>query len=58
MLGLKIASAMGCVVTAISRSKRKEQMARDAGATNYVAMADEASAMARAPCPLCPARKP
>jgi len=44
MLGIKIAKAMGCKVTAISRSRRKEALARKAGADVFIPMAEPAEA--------------
>lgn len=44
VIGIKIAVAMGCVVTAVSRSAGKEGLARKAGATHFVS-SDDAEAM-------------
>jgi len=48
VMGIKLAKALGCVVTAISRTKAKEHLATAAGAVNYVASADPASMTAGA----------
>jgi len=40
VLGIKLAAALGCKVTAISRSAAKESLARDAGATRFVVSSD------------------
>ena len=47
IMGIKLAKEMGCKVTAISRSKAKEAIAKQAGATSYVATA-ESSDLAKA----------
>jgi len=43
VMGIKLAKALGCKVTAISRSKGKEQLALECGALNFVASADLAA---------------
>lgn len=40
VMGIKLAKALGCHVTAISRSERKRQIAMDAGADAFVATAE------------------
>lgn len=40
VMGIKIAKALGCTVTAISRSQAKEGFARGEGADSYVASSD------------------
>lgn len=40
MLGIKLAKALGCVVTAISRTEGKLDIARKAGATEFVVSTD------------------
>ena len=42
-MGIKLAKAMGCTVTAISRSSAKEAFARSCGADSYVASASPES---------------
>ena len=39
-MGIRLAKAMGCVVTAISRSNRKEEFARSCGADHFLASSD------------------
>lgn len=41
VLGVQIAKALGCVVSVVSRTTSKEQMARGLGADGYVASSDE-----------------
>merc|ERR1719498_255170 len=41
--GIKIAKVMGCHVTAISRSRKKEQLVRNAGADEYLALSEPES---------------
>ena len=48
MMGIKIASALGAEVTAISRSNAKEAKAKSFGAKHFVAMNSEASVAAAA----------
>ena len=47
-MGIKIAAAMGCEVTAISTTASKEAMAREMGATHFVVISDPAAAKAAA----------
>ena len=42
-MGIKIAKAMGCVVTAVSRSEGKRKFAMDCGATGFVSSSDSAA---------------
>lgn len=42
IMGIKVAKEMGCHVTAISRSRAKEEIAKRAGATSYIATAESA----------------
>ena len=42
-MGIMLAKAMGNEVTAISRGRAKEKVAKEMGATNYVVSTDEAS---------------
>ena len=46
MTGIKIAKALGCEVTALSRTTAKEPLSRAAGADNYLAMSDGAAVRA------------
>lgn len=46
MMGIKIAAAMGCEVTAISTTASKEAMAKEMGAKNFVVISDAAAAKA------------
>lgn len=43
VMGLKIAKALGCTVTVISRNMAKEALARSAGADNYLALDNPAA---------------
>merc|ERR1711865_638777 len=47
-MGMKLAKAMGCTVTAISRSMAKEALAREMGADFYIASSDEGQMTAAA----------
>lgn len=42
-MGLKLATALGCKVTAISRTNKKEELAKKAGAETYVVSGDPES---------------
>jgi alcohol/geraniol dehydrogenase (NADP+) len=42
-MGIKIAKAMGCIVTAVSRSEGKRKFAMDCGATGFVSSSDSAA---------------
>jgi len=41
VMGIKLAAAMGCEVTAMSRSQAKASLAKECGATHYIASSDE-----------------
>mmetsp|Transcript_8862 Transcript_8862/g.13077 ORF Transcript_8862/g.13077 Transcript_8862/m.13077 type:complete len:407 (-) Transcript_8862:692-1912(-) len=45
-MGIKLAKALGCKVSAITRSLAKEKMAKDLGADNVVASTDDKSMLA------------
>lgn len=47
-MGIKIAAAMGCEVTAISTTASKEALAKEMGAKNFVIISDAESAKAAA----------
>merc|ERR1711871_864252 len=43
IMGIKLARSLGCKVTAISRSKAKEELAKKSGAALYIASEDAES---------------
>mmetsp|Transcript_83601 Transcript_83601/g.135547 ORF Transcript_83601/g.135547 Transcript_83601/m.135547 type:complete len:394 (+) Transcript_83601:1-1182(+) len=47
-MGVKVAKAMGCVVTVVSRSMSKEKFARECGAQAFLASSDDAQMLAAA----------
>jgi hypothetical protein len=52
-MGVKIAKALGCHVTAISRSQAKQEFARSCGADNYIASSSTAQLRAASEVLLC-----